>query len=129
MPDVTDVTNVTTVAMSIERNNWESAGQATVTFTLDPKLMYFRGHFPHHPILPAVAQLKLLQDALTELEPGLKLAGAQALKFTHILRPGDMVKLELKFNRASGNLAFNQYLVVGDTDVPATTGHIKLVVA
>ena len=61
---------VTQLALTLEHDDWANSGQATFSFSLDPQLLYFQGHFPQYQILPAVAQLKLLMDALHQL-PGI----------------------------------------------------------
>ena len=112
---------LTQVVMTLERNDWAHSGQATFTWSLPPELMYFQGHFPQHQILPAVAQLKLLMDALHQLEPQLQFKGAPAIKFTSILQPHDQVRLELNFNRATMKLRFTYYRVTAGTDAQITS--------
>ena len=113
-----------TVALTVERTHWHDAGQATFHFSLDPNLIYFQGHFPQHPILPAVAQLKLLMDCIHVLEPQLQFIGAPAMKFTHVLRPHDQVRLELK--RGGSMLSFTYYVLQAQNEIIASSGHITL---
>ena len=113
-----------TVAFTVERTHWQSAGQATFHFSLEPNLLYFQGHFPQMPILPAVAQLKLLMDCVHELEPQLQFVGAPAMKFTHVLRPHDQVRLELK--RVGTKLSFTYYVLHAHHEIMASSGHITL---
>ncbi len=49
----------------VERQGDANAGRAR--FTAVPAPSYFEGHFPGHPVLPAVAQLAIVQQALTLL--------------------------------------------------------------
>lgn len=116
---------VTQLALTLEHDDWANSGQATFSFSLDPQLMYFQGHFPQYHILPAVAQLKLLMDALHQLEPKLQFKGAPAIKFTSILRPNDQVRLELNLNRATLKLRFTFYRV-GPEEQVTSSGTIAL---
>lgn len=116
---------VTQLALTLEHDDWANSGQATFSFSLDPQLMYFQGHFPQYQILPAVAQLKLLMDALHQLEPKLQFCGAPAIKFTSILRPNDQVRLKLSLNRATMKLRFTFYLV-GPEEQVTSSGTIAL---
>lgn len=116
---------VTQLAQTLEHDDWANSGQATFSFSLDPQLMYFQGHFPQHQILPAVAQLKLLMDAIHELEPKLQFKGAPAIKFTSILQPKDQVRLELNLNRATLKLRFTFYRV-GPEEQVTSSGTIAL---
>lgn len=118
---------LTQVSMTLEHNNWISSGEAIFTWILPPELMYFQGHFPQHQILPAVAQLKLLMDAVHQLDPQLQFKGAQTIKFTNILQPQDQVRLVLKLNRATMKLRFTYYRVtVGQDDQITSSGNISL---
>ncbi|MBU3826547.1 MAG: hypothetical protein IAA31_03555 [Candidatus Anaerobiospirillum merdipullorum] len=70
--------------------------------TLSPSLPWFKGHFPHCPILPGVAELYLL-DAAVKLGWGEQchLAGFSQLKFFCPLSPGARVRLEVSALKAS----------------------------
>lgn len=118
---------LTQVQMTLERNDWASSGQAAFTWSLPPELLYFQGHFPQHQILPAVAQLKLLMDAVHQLDPLLQFKGAPTIKFISILQPQDQVRLELNLNRATMKLRFTYYRVtVGQDDQITSSGTISL---
>ncbi len=73
------------------------------TCRLDPALPAFRGHFPGRPLLPAVAQLALLQ-ALAEPRWG-AINGGSGLKFSRPLEPGDQIQVALRY-RAPTDLQF-----------------------
>ena len=116
---------VTQLALTLEHDDWANSGQATFSFSLDPQLMYFQGHFPQYQLLPAVAQLKLLMDAPHQLEPKLQFKVTPALKFTLNLRPNDQVRLKLSLNRATMKLRFTFYLV-GPEEQVTSSGTIAL---
>lgn len=54
------------------------------------------GHFPDYPVVPGVAQLTWAMEAVLHLEPGFRVAKAQAVKFHSILRPGVEVTLDVR---------------------------------
>lgn len=88
-----------------------------LTFTLDPKLSYFEGHFPGQPILAGVVQLdwaiKLAKQYLS-LDEG-DVGAVEVLKFQQMLLPNTEVTLTLNrkdpkkfifsYSSASGNHA------------------------
>jgi len=64
--------------------------------TISEDLPYFEGHFHARPILPAVAQLKLLECFLSLVErKACVIVDAVALKFIGIIAPFDVVDISL----------------------------------
>jgi 3-hydroxymyristoyl/3-hydroxydecanoyl-(acyl carrier protein) dehydratase len=82
-------------------------GTWTLRLRLPPALAHFAGHFPGAPVLPGVLQV---QWALALAAPRLGVAPRcremEALKFQRLLRPGDVVELELRLDAARGKLHF-----------------------
>jgi 3-hydroxymyristoyl/3-hydroxydecanoyl-(acyl carrier protein) dehydratase len=82
-------------------------GVWTLRLRLPPELAHFAGHFPGAPVLPGVLQV---QWALALAAPRLGIAphcrDMEALKFQRLLRPGDVVELELRLDAARGKLHF-----------------------
>lgn len=82
-------------------------GTWTLRLRLPPALAHFAGHFPGAPVLPGVLQV---QWALALAAPRLGIAPRcremEALKFQRLLRPGDVVELELRLDAARGKLHF-----------------------
>ncbi|AND68985.1 acyl-CoA synthetase [Dyella thiooxydans] len=74
---------------------------------IPPELAHFPGHFPGAPVVPGVLQV---QWALALAAPRLAIAPhcreMEALKFQRLLRPGDVVQLELRLDRERGKLHF-----------------------
>jgi acyl-coenzyme A synthetase/AMP-(fatty) acid ligase len=71
-------------------------------FTPGARLGYFQGHFPDHPVLPAVVQLQRLALALArrrwdDLGP---LTGLGRVKFRKLVGPGDEVTITFERPRA-----------------------------
>lgn len=74
-----------------------SADAGTFAVTVPPGCVYFEGHFPGAPILPAIAQLvALVQDRVHALWPELGQPRRVArLKFARAIAPGDEVEVQL----------------------------------
>ena len=89
-------------------------------------LAYFSGHFPATPVLPGVVQVDwalMLAQELMELPT--QFAGMEVLKFQQLIRPGDDVQLELRFDQERGKLHFAFRMA----DKPCSSGRIVLVAA
>ncbi len=59
-----------------------------------PDSPWFRGHFPGEPILPGVAQIGMVIDAIRQArDQDLKVASVRRVRFKQIIRPDDTLKL------------------------------------
>ena len=55
---------------------------------------WFSGHFPGEPILPGIAQLGMVFDAVAKAAEGkIKLKRVRSVKFKQAIRPGDHLKI------------------------------------
>jgi len=73
--------------------------------TTDSNSPLFSGHFPDNPILPGIAQLKMVADLIAlSREDDVLLSGLSRVKFRKIVRPGEL----LDIHAAQGNIE-NQY--------------------
>lgn len=55
---------------------------------------WFSGHFPDDPILPGIAQLKMVADLIVASAAGqVRLAGLSRVKFRKIVRPGELLDI------------------------------------
>ena len=71
------------------------------------ELVHFDGHFPAAPVLPGVLQLGwALALAAPRLGTATECREVEALKFQQLLRPGDEVQLQLRWDAARGKLHF-----------------------
>ena len=59
-----------------------------------PDSFWFLGHFPGDPILPGIAQLGMVLDALEQSnDQKLKVVGVSRVRFKRIVRPGDRLSI------------------------------------
>jgi len=67
---------------------------------------FFNGHFPGLPIMPAAAQIEMIQ-ALLQQHTGWNtvIAGGTGLKFTGRIQPSDSLTIRLQ-RRSSGDISF-----------------------
>jgi len=101
---------------------------ATGEFTCDVQVpaesLWFAGHFPGDPILPGIAQLGIIYDALCRSRgdrPGI--AGFSRVKFKKIIRPRDCLKITIiPKHEAEGSYAFR--IVTGEE--VACSGNLAL---
>jgi acyl-CoA synthetase (AMP-forming)/AMP-acid ligase II len=89
--------------------NWlaRTADAAELDITLTPDLLVFDGHFPQTPILPGVAQTDwAIRYAREVFALPARLLRLDALKFQHIARPGQTLRLRLAWSSSSATLGF-----------------------
>lgn len=59
---------------------------------------WFSGHFPHEPILPGIAQLAMVFDAVRQAvgaESEVRFTEIRRIRFKRIIRPGDRVRVQV----------------------------------
>jgi len=68
--------------------------EITADIHVPPDSPWFCGHFPGEPILPGVAQLGMVIDAIRQArDQDLKVTGVRRVRFKQIIRPDDKLKL------------------------------------
>ena len=86
------------------------------------ELACFDGHFPDLPILPAVAQLDMLQALLLRHTPWRRpIIGGGRLTFSGRIQPGDQLDIELR-HQPSGNIEFS----ISNSSGPASRRWLEL---
>lgn len=83
-------------------------GTATAFYTVKGDEFFLEGHFPGNPIVPGVIQCEMMaQSACMLFADALRAAGALAVytgidkvRFRHMVRPGDTVRIDVKPLRA-----------------------------
>jgi 3-hydroxymyristoyl/3-hydroxydecanoyl-(acyl carrier protein) dehydratase len=59
-----------------------------------PDSPWFNGHFPGEPILPGVAQIGMVVDAISKARrQKLKISSVRRVRFKRIIRPDDQLKI------------------------------------
>lgn len=99
-------------------------GIKNVSFNED----YFQGHFPSNPIMPGV----LVIEALAQLGAAVILgvpenrgkialfAGMDNVRFKRVVKPGDVLELEIELSRMRGRFGKSQAEATVDGQVVAT---------
>jgi acyl-coenzyme A synthetase/AMP-(fatty) acid ligase len=88
-----------------------------------PDLAHFSGHFPKAPVLPGVVQVDwALALARQHFDLPPRFAGMEVLKFQQLVRPGDPLRLSLRFDCERGKL----YFAFTTADAPCSSGRILL---
>jgi len=72
-------------------------------YTFDTNSAVFAGHFPEHPVLPAVVQILMAQMTLEDaLGEPLSLSAVPQAKFTAPLEPNAVIELRVRKGRRDG---------------------------
>lgn len=80
---------------------------AVLNVRIDPDIIFFKGHFESHPILPGVTQIhwvSLLGQELFGLTG--QFAGMEAVKFKDPILPGSSLVMTLEWHESSRLLHF-----------------------
>ncbi|WP_253281384.1 AMP-binding protein [Cupriavidus sp. HPC(L)] len=87
----------------------EAPGRAAAWLGIDADLAVFDGHFEHAPIVPGVAQLDWVMTLAAqslEVPPRSAFRQLDALKFQQVIRPGDVVRVDLDWQPERNTLTF-----------------------
>ena len=77
-------------------------GVLLTTLELSPSIKAFDGHFPDHPLLPAIVQIQIVRKLLERhLNFSLQLKNIRKAKMAKMLFPNDIVEIEIKFSETS----------------------------
>lgn len=90
--------------------------------TITPDMPFFQGHFPGRPIMPAVAQLDMIQSLLQQ-HAGWNgaLTGGDAIKFSGQVRPGDSLAIHIQ-RGPEGAITFS----ISNENTLASKGTLRL---
>jgi 3-hydroxymyristoyl/3-hydroxydecanoyl-(acyl carrier protein) dehydratase len=75
-------------------------GKIVTSVTIDGNSPWFSGHFPGDPILPGIAQLKMVADLVVDLNAksgagNLRMTSLSRVKFRKIVRPGELLDIQV----------------------------------
>jgi 3-hydroxyacyl-[acyl-carrier-protein] dehydratase len=69
-------------------------GQMTARVSVDSGSPWFAGHFPGDPVLPGIAQLKMVADLIAGFrKDDVYLSGLSRIRFKKIVRPGEALDI------------------------------------
>lgn len=109
---------------ALGRMEASAAGEFTCEVQVPADSLWFAGHFPGDPILPGIAQLGIVYDALCRGRGDRAgIAGFSRVKFRKIIRPRDCLKITITPKReVEGAYAFR---IVSGEEV-ACSGSLEL---
>jgi 3-hydroxyacyl-[acyl-carrier-protein] dehydratase len=99
--------------------NWHSishkkvvpGGAALAEACADIESPWFSGHFPGNPILPGIAILSMVADAIrhheTEKGTKIRIAGVRKVRFRLLVRPDEVLKISLSLHRQGEGLSYH----------------------
>ena len=88
----------------------------TARVTTTDSSPWFSGHFPHDPILPGVAQLKMVADLIAfSSKDALYMTGLSRVKFKKIVRPGERLDIQATRGNMQNQFAFR--ITSNDNDI------------
>jgi 3-hydroxymyristoyl/3-hydroxydecanoyl-(acyl carrier protein) dehydratase len=85
-----------------------SPEEAIIKFNLSPEIVFFKGHFPSGPVLPAIAYIEIGVLLLKDLSISADSYSLKKSKFTQSLKPHDLVEVQLNIEGLS--IKFNWML-------------------
>lgn len=97
----------------------EDGHEITASCMIKPDAAYFKGHFDNLPVMPAVAQLLMLEALLKNCNWGQRIASVQSCKFFSLIHPEQRIYIQLtmsttkkiKFKIENDNRIFTQGLL------------------
>ena len=88
--------------------NQSDLNEISADIQVQPDSPWFRGHFPGEPILPGIAQLGMVFDAITKsCNQDLKISSVHRVRFKQIIRPDDHLKIIVRpLEKKAGSYSF-----------------------
>ena len=91
-------------------------GEIAARMTTDGQSPWFSGHFPDNPILPGIAQLKMVADLIAaSRQDDVHLSGLSRVKFRKIVKPGEILDIIATFDQIKEQYMFR--ITSGDDEV------------
>jgi 3-hydroxyacyl-[acyl-carrier-protein] dehydratase len=73
-----------------------SSGEVSASVAMTADSRWFSGHFPGEPVLPGIAQLGMVLDALTLTNhEKLRITGFSRVRFKQLVRPDDPLEIQI----------------------------------
>ena len=103
-----------------ERESWyfltnikrSSSNEILADAIASGKSPWFSGHFPGEPILPGVALLGMVFDAINQAcNKNLIISGVKRVKFKQIIKPGDKIQIIVRGKNDDNSLYTFQVMV------------------
>lgn len=92
--------------------------EITAQVTTDAQSSWFAGHFPDNPVLPGIAQLKMVADLISAATADdLQMTGLSRIKFRKIVRPGELLAIHATVGKLKDQYAFRITSSIGDEEV------------
>jgi len=90
--------------------------KTTASVTTAATSPWFSGHFPNNPILPGIAQLKMVVDLIRRSGAGdVYMTGLSRVKFRKIVRPEEQLDIQVTCDTTENHFTFK--ITSGDEDV------------
>jgi 3-hydroxymyristoyl/3-hydroxydecanoyl-(acyl carrier protein) dehydratase len=85
-----------------------ASGEVSASIEMTQDSPWFSGHFPGEPILPGIAQLGMVFDAIWQSNnESLKISSVSRVRFKQIVRPNDRLEIIAKpMEENSGDYSF-----------------------
>jgi 3-hydroxymyristoyl/3-hydroxydecanoyl-(acyl carrier protein) dehydratase len=91
-------------------------GKMVASVTTAAHSPWFSGHFPDDPVLPGIAQLKMVVDLIAKAKQGkLRMTGLSRVKFRKIVRPEEVLDIHVTCGNKKDQYTFK--ITSGDEDV------------
>jgi 3-hydroxymyristoyl/3-hydroxydecanoyl-(acyl carrier protein) dehydratase len=93
--------------------------ESTCALMLPADAIWFDGHFPNDPILPGVAQIQLVLEAVhAAIGTACRPKSLKRIRFRAMIRPGD--RFEIKIQAAAGHAGKFQFRITVDDNIACT---------
>ena len=92
----------------LENMNRSDENEISADVHVPPDSPWFDGHFPGSPVLPGVAQIGLVRDAIRQAHcQDLKISSVRRVRFKRMIRPNDRLKvIAAPLKREAGSYSF-----------------------
>ena len=68
--------------------------EITAEIQIPPDSPWFNGHFPEHPVLPGIAQVGMVWDAINHFgNQNMKISHISRVRFKQMIRPNDSLRI------------------------------------
>jgi 3-hydroxymyristoyl/3-hydroxydecanoyl-(acyl carrier protein) dehydratase len=93
--------------------------ESTRALMLPADAIWFDGHFPNDPIMPGVAQIQLVLEAVNAtLGTVCRIKSLKRIRFRSMIRPGD--RFEIETQAAAGHTGTFQFRITLDDNIACT---------